>query len=73
MSALKMNIIDKIAYYKELERNNELDPTCKTCIEIFYSQINKGKSINSIFAPRHKPSARCESGKHPHCTCDTCF
>jgi hypothetical protein len=23
--------------------------------------------------PRHTPSDRCESGKHPHCTCDTCF
>jgi hypothetical protein len=25
------------------------------------------------FGPRHKPSDRCESGKHPHCTCDVCF
>lgn len=23
--------------------------------------------------PRHNASERCESGKHPHCTCDTCF
>ena len=23
--------------------------------------------------PRHYASARCESGKHPHCTCDVCF
>ena len=23
--------------------------------------------------PSHMASARCESGKHPHCTCDTCF
>jgi hypothetical protein len=23
--------------------------------------------------PPHSPSARCESGKRPHCTCDTCF
>ena len=22
---------------------------------------------------RHDASDRCESGKHPHCTCDTCF
>jgi hypothetical protein len=26
-----------------------------------------------VFAPGHKPSARCESGQRPHCTCDTCF
>lgn len=23
--------------------------------------------------PYHDASPRCESGKHPHCTCDTCF
>lgn len=23
--------------------------------------------------PSHDPSPRCESGKKPHCTCDTCF
>lgn len=23
--------------------------------------------------PRRTPSSRCESGKRPYCTCDTCF
>lgn len=23
--------------------------------------------------PPHSPSPLCESGKHPHCTCDCCF
>jgi hypothetical protein len=23
--------------------------------------------------PSHDPSPHCESGSHPHCTCDTCF
>lgn len=23
--------------------------------------------------PRHTASEHCESGKRPHCTCDTCF
>lgn len=23
--------------------------------------------------PPHDASERCESGKHPHCSCDTCF
>jgi len=23
--------------------------------------------------PNRKPSVRCESGKRPYCTCDTCF
>lgn len=25
------------------------------------------------FAPSHAASPRCQSGKRPHCTCDTCF
>jgi hypothetical protein len=25
------------------------------------------------WGPYHDASHRCESGKHPHCTCDTCF
>ena len=25
------------------------------------------------FGPRREPSERCESGKRPYCTCDTCF
>ena len=27
----------------------------------------------SDFHPSHDASDRCESGKHSHCTCDTCF
>ena len=23
--------------------------------------------------PSHDASPYCQSGKHPHCTCDTCF
>jgi len=30
-------------------------------------------SIGDGFGPRHEASRRCESGKRPHCTCDTCF
>jgi hypothetical protein len=25
------------------------------------------------FGPSREPSERCESGKRPYCTCDTCF
>lgn len=28
---------------------------------------------NNSFHPSHDASDRCESGKHAHCTCDTCF
>jgi hypothetical protein len=25
------------------------------------------------FFPRHDASCNCQSGRHEHCTCDTCF
>jgi hypothetical protein len=37
----------------------------RDCAEFY---VNPG-----AFAPGHQPSDRCESGKRPHCTCDTCF
>lgn len=37
-------------------------PGCKTCDDPTYTQ-----------GPDHTPSRNCESGKRPHCTCDTCF
>ncbi len=46
----------------------DLDPDCKSCKE-FYNAANP----LLVHAPRHKASSRCESGKRPHCTCDTCF
>jgi len=36
---------------------------CPTCAEL----------ARGSFGPSHDPSARCESGKRPHCTCDICF
>lgn len=37
--------------------------------ECRYCDENRGIS----FTPPHDPSPYCESGKRPHCTCDTCF
>jgi len=28
---------------------------------------------SNSFHPPHDASPRCESGKHSHCSCDTCF
>lgn len=56
-----------------LEEIGSIDPDCNYCHRIFYPQLLEGKRLFDIFAPRHKASNRCESGKHPHCTCDTCF
>lgn len=69
-----MEPLTNIDYYiKELEINEWINPNCLTCKEVFYPQLRQGKKLNEIFAPRHKASVRCESGKTPHCTCDTCF
>ena len=70
MEALTSEILEKVL---KLEENGEFDRFCKTCQSIFLPQIKDGKEIYNIFAPRHKPSDRCRSGKYPHCTCDTCF
>lgn len=37
-------------------------PDCKTC-----------QDPSQRGGPSHEPSSRCESGKRPHCSCDTCF
>lgn len=37
-------------------------PDCQSCLS------------QSIFGgPDHEASPRCRSGRHAHCTCDTCF
>lgn len=36
---------------------------CASC------DLNRGVAM----VPPHDASPRCESGKRPHCTCDTCF
>ena len=64
----KETIEERIA---RLEKDGFLDPNCKSCIEIFYPAYKQG--MTRVFAPSHKPSSRCQSGKQPHCTCDTCF
>ena len=51
-----------------LEGTGHLDPECAFCKEHFYTHPTL-----QPFAPGHKPKPRCESGGHPHCTCDTCF
>lgn len=46
-------------------RQGSIVEGCKGC-EIFFDNPD-------AFAPRHKASDRCRSGKRSHCTCDTCF
>jgi len=46
-----------------------LVPGCAGCQEYY----NSTSRPVDVFAPGHKGSANCESGKRPHCTCDRCF
>lgn len=64
---------ERLEYLLDLERRHLIDRFCEFCQKVIIPQIKDGKNITDIFAPRHKPSDRCQSGKHPHCTCDTCF
>lgn len=61
------------AYMSDMESLGMLDPSCQMCRNIFYPAVQDGRFISSVFAPSHKPSRYCESGKRPHCTCDRCF
>lgn len=54
------------------QRNREEDmrlkgylPGCLACEERYDDPEHRG--------PKHYASSGCESGKKPHCTCDTCF
>ena len=43
------------------------DPDCRQCAAIL-----EHPTLDP-FMPRHKPGARCQSGRRPHCTCPTCW
>jgi hypothetical protein len=34
---------------------------------------DRERAAGNNFHPPHDASDRCESGKRPHCSCDTCF
>ena len=51
-----------------MEKAGFLDPNCKGCEERYTAPVPY-----AVFAPSHKPSDNCKSGKRPHCSCDTCF
>lgn len=50
-------------HYKSGRRWKLPPGECKTCDEW----------RDEKFHPAHDASPRCQSGKHSHCTCDTCF
>lgn len=50
-----------------LQEMGRFDPNCSYCSELF------NHPTLSPFMPSHTASVRCRSGRHNHCTCDTCF
>lgn len=63
---------------QQLEDRGDLDPNCDMCKKIFYPfYLNEWSYYNQFqktpFAPSHKASKFCKSGRENHCTCDTCF
>lgn len=54
---------------KRWEASGWLKQDCARCKK-FYASPGKPTDVHG---PSHRASDRCESGKRPHCTCDTCF
>lgn len=51
---------------KQPFRRHQCDPG-----QCAYCDIERARG--NTFHPPHDASSRCESGKHAHCSCDTCF
>lgn len=47
----------------EQKNKPKTNPGCKYCED----------HKNDSMMPPHQPSANCQSGKKPHCTCDVCY
>jgi len=58
------------AVYNRMVKMGAIRPDCQACQEYFGTP---DEPRPGGMAPSHRASARCESGKRPHCTCDTCF
>ncbi len=41
---------------------------CKTC-----DDLREYEDPSAVMHPRHYAWSDCESGGHPHCTCDRCW
>lgn len=60
--------LDRFQIIARMEANGDLAPTCLACREFYETPDPR-----DTFAPRHKASVLCQSGRRPHCSCDTCF
>jgi hypothetical protein len=46
---------------------------CSYCDRERERAIAAGRHPEATFMPAHDALSSCQSGKHSHCTCDTCF
>jgi hypothetical protein len=60
-----MSIAEQIEGQRLLRRHQLKPGQCAYC--------DREREAGNTFFPWHDASAFCESGKHEHCTCDTCF
>lgn len=65
--------VETYTYILELMALGKYDPNCETCEKYALPALMAGKKIFNIFMPPHQAKLNCESGKHPHCSCDICF
>lgn len=60
------NYLKQVTALRGGGRRHKLPPgECKAC--------DREREAGSSFHPSHDASEYCKSGKHSHCTCDTCF
>ena len=59
----------RAAVLAALEKQGAIEPGCVECLGAFYAHPDP---VNAFY-PRHTAMRSCQSGRHPHCTCDTCF
>lgn len=67
IAGVQKEFLDNLA---RLVRMGVVDPECPGCADTI-AGVREGRW--RPVGPGHKPSPACESGKHPHCSCDRCF
>jgi hypothetical protein len=63
---MEQSLAEQVSAERVGRRRHKLDAgDCSYC--------DREREQGNSFHPAHDASPRCESGKHAHCTCDTCF
>jgi hypothetical protein len=68
LKAQRAALADRAFLLSRWESEGVVVPDCPGCRSRY-----EAADPRAVFAPWHKPSQRCESGKQPHCACAACF